>query len=309
MDRKVSLRVLEWAGLALWLGACNSSHSPAPTPGAAGHERQGLAFTAECAAGSAAGASWVCTAPASVTCAEAADLPPIQVQAPSGATCSTANLRVSEQVQAGSSTRTITVRDASGNALCSSTVTVNDSLPPVLETRTVSLWPPNHKFHEITVADCVSAVDACDGSLRGTFLWASSDEPIDDIGDGHHAPDIGVSADGTKVCVRSERQGPKDGRVYKLGVRVVDSSGNAVEGTCAVIVDHDKRGVVGADSGEKYRLTFTGGAGVSADCIGEPDEPPPPPPPGDTPDAGTTTPDAGETPDAGDDAPDADGPA
>jgi hypothetical protein len=188
-------------------------------------------------------------------------------------------------------------------------VTVNDSTPPVLETHTISLWPPNHKFHDVRVEDCVSAVDACDGSLRGEFIWASSDEPIDDIGDGHHSPDIGRSADGTKVCVRSERQGPKDGRVYKLGVRVTDRSGNAVEGVCAVIVDHDKRGVVGADSGEKYRMTFDSDGGLGAACAGDPDEPPPPPPPpSETPDAGTTTPDAGDMPDASD-LPDAEGPA
>ena len=41
--------------------------------------------------------------------------------------------------------------------------------------------------------------------------------------------------------LRSERQGPKDGRVYKLGVRVVDGSGNASEGVCTVVVDRDQR--------------------------------------------------------------------
>ncbi|HKP56578.1 MAG TPA: hypothetical protein VJV78_07660, partial [Polyangiales bacterium] len=128
--------------------------------------------------------------------------------------------------------------------------------PPKLEPRSVSLWPPNHKLHEIDVADCVSARDACDNPLRGEFVWASSDEPIDDIGDGHHAPDIGLSADHEAVCVRSERQGPKDGRVYKLGVRVVDGNGNASEASCTIVVDHDQRGVVAADSGEAYRVSF-----------------------------------------------------
>lgn len=176
----------------------------------------------------------------------------------------------------------------------------DDGDPPVVEGHTISLWPPNHKFHGISVEDCVTAVDACDGTLRGEFIWASSDEPIDDIGDGHHSPDVGVSADGRTACVRSERQGPKDGRVYKLGVRVVDSNGNATEGVCAVIVDHDKRGVVGADSGEKYRITFEddGDAGTGVACVGEPDEPPPPPPPpGEgVPDSGMEMPDGGPGP-------------
>lgn len=301
MDRKSSFKVLEWAGLALWLGACNTSHSPAPTP-AAEQARQMLAFTAECAAGSAAGGSWVCTAPATVACEDAADLPPIRVQAPAGSTCSASDLRISDQAQAGSNAHTIAVRDASGATLCSATVTVDDHTAPVLKAHTISLWPPNHKFHGIAVQDCVTAVDACDGTLRGEFIWASSDEPIDDIGDGHHSPDVGVSADGRTACVRSERQGPKDGRVYKLGVRVTDSSGNTTEGECAVIVDHDKRGVVGADSGEKYRLTFADiPAGDRVACAGSPDEPPPPPPPPtETPDSGVDQPDTGlDEPDGG----------
>ncbi len=254
-----------------------------------------LALTAECAAGSAAGGSWVCTAPSStVACEDVADLQPIRVQAPAGATCDNGDLRVTEEAaQAGSSARTFTVSGESGATLCRTTINIVDEAPPVLESHTIGLWPPNHKFHDIAVEDCVTAVDACDGKLRGEFIWASSDEPIDDIGDGHHSPDIGLSANRRTVCVRSERQGPKDGRVYKLGVRVVDRSGNSVEGVCAVIVDHDKRGVVGADSGEKYRVTFAddGGAGFGATCTGQPDEPPPPPPtdqpdggPGDEPD-------------------------
>jgi hypothetical protein len=195
---------------------------------------------------------------------------------------------------------TITISDEDGNALCSTQLTVVDTESPVLEEHTVQLWPPNHKFHDIAVEDCVSAIDACDGELEGEFIWASSDEPIDDIGDGHHAPDVGVSSDGHTACVRAERQGPKDGRVYKLGVRVVDGAGNEALGECMVIVDHDQRGVTGVDSGEAYRVAFDGSAGL-ADCGGDAEEPPsdagaPPPPESDagTPDSGT--PDSGFPP-------------
>jgi len=153
-----------------------------------------------------------------------------------------------------------------------------EDAPPTMEAHSIALWPPNHKFHAIAIEDCVSVVDDCDGELEAEFVWASSDEPIDDIGDGHHAPDIRLSADCRRLELRSERQGPKDGRVYKLGVRVVDSAGHVSEAACSVIVDHDQRGVVGADSGEAYRVVFDGKQGTSA-CDGEPDEPPPPPPP------------------------------
>jgi hypothetical protein len=162
-------------------------------------------------------------------------------------------------------------------ALANCTDDVDDT-PPELQPHTIALWPPNHKFHEIAVEDCVSVVGACDANIRGEFIWASSDEPEDDKGDGHHAPDIQLGEDCTSVAVRSERQGPKDGRVYKLGVRVVDASGNASEAECVVVVDHDQRGVEGQDSGEAYRVRFdvTEGGPI---CDGEPDEPPTPPPP------------------------------
>lgn len=149
----------------------------------------------------------------------------------------------------------------------------NDTSAPVLSTKTLNLWPPNHKFHSISVADCVTVTDNCQNNLQAEFIWASSDEPVDSIGDGHHAPDIQVSECGA-VALRAERQGPKDGRVYKLGVRVVDAAGNASESVCSVVVDHDQRGLLGADSGESYRVTFDGSAGGPS-CDGE--NPPPPP--------------------------------
>lgn len=149
--------------------------------------------------------------------------------------------------------------------------------PPQLEAHTILLWPPNHKFHEISVSDCVTLVDACDRDLHPEFIWASSDEPIDDLGDGHHAPDIQLSDDCQVLAVRSERQGPEDGRVYTLGVRVVDRDGNASEAECEVAIVHDQSGVPAADSGEKYRITFDGAAGGPS-CDGEPPPPPPTPP-------------------------------
>jgi hypothetical protein len=170
----------------------------------------------------------------------------------------------------------VTVRDPSGAVLCETELTVTDDAAPVLTPRPlIQLWPPNHKFHTIRVEDCFAVRDACQSDLKAEFVWASSDEPIDSIGDGHHAPDIQVSSCGA-IALRAERQGPKDGRVYKLGVRVVDASGNAAESVCTVIVDHDQRGVVGADSGEAYRVLFDGKNGLPV-CDG--DNPPPVEPP------------------------------
>lgn len=167
----------------------------------------------------------------------------------------------------------VVLRDDSGAAICD---TATDTAAPVLTAKAqLLLWPPNHKFHDIRVQDCFSVSDACQPDVRAEFVWASSDEPVDSIGDGHFAPDIQVSSCGA-LALRSERQGPKDGRVYKLGVRAVDAAGNAAEGVCTVVVDHDQRGVLGADSGEAYRVRFDGQNGQRA-CDGE--NPPPPNPP------------------------------
>lgn len=150
--------------------------------------------------------------------------------------------------------------------------------PPVLQAHTIRLWPPNHKFHEISIEDCVTVVDPCDPDLHPEFIWASSDEPVDDIGDGHHSPDIQLSDDCQVLAVRAERQGPKDGRVYTLGVRVVNHDGDVSEAACTVVVDHDQRGTVGANSGEAYRITFDGTNGAPA-CDGRPPVDPPANPP------------------------------
>jgi hypothetical protein len=165
-----------------------------------------------------------------------------------------------------------------------------DAGPPLsLTGRTIYLWPPNHKLHAIDVADCAALAPTCDPDVEAEIVWASSDEPVDDRGDGHHGPDILVS-DCHQVQVRAERQGPKDGRVYKLGVRAVDRAGNVAESVCTIVVDHDKSGRVAADSGEAYRIILDG-AGGRPYCDGTPPA---------LPDAGRTVPpDGGMTSDAG----------
>jgi hypothetical protein len=174
-----------------------------------------------------------------------------------------------ESASYGVGSHTVQVKNAAGDDVCSAELVVDDSVAPVLTPKTLYLWPPNHKMHSIAVADCVTVTDACDAGLEAEFVWASSDEPEDDLGDGHFAPDIALDASGCGVIgLRAERQGPKDGRVYKLGVRVVDRGGNVAETTCSVIVDHDQRGVDGADSGEAYRIDFDGTDGRAL-CTGE----------------------------------------
>jgi hypothetical protein len=216
--------------------------------------------------------SWVCSAPLTLQCG--ATPPPVYVADALNPSCAPALLTADALNPHAVGPQVVRVRRQDGQVACETTVTIVGSGLPVLTPKTIQLWPPNHKFHSIAVEDCVSVVDACDPNLNAEFIWASSDEPVDDRGDGHFAPDI--LFDGCHhVQVRSERQGPKNGRVYKLGVRVVDHAGNAVESQCNVIVDHDQRGVVGADDGESYRITLNGQGGAPS-CDGTTDVPPPP---------------------------------
>lgn len=219
--------------------------------------------------------AWLCPAPRSVECVDGtgtATPPTLYVRGPAtGLSCVDQTLTV-EVDPLTSGQHDVVVRDPSGALLCETELTVTDDTAPVLTPRPlIQLWPPNHKFHTIRVEDCFAVSDACQSNLNAEFVWASSDEPIDSIGDGHHAPDIQVSSC-RAIALRAERQGPKDGRVYKLGVRVVDAGGNATESVCTVIVDHDQRGVIGADSGEAYRVLFDGKLGLPL-CDGE--NPPP----------------------------------
>lgn len=218
--------------------------------------------------------SWLCPAPLTLQCGAA--VPNVFVADALNPSCASTPLKADPISPTTVGTQPVRVRRQDGQLACETTLTILDNGAPVLTPKTIQLWPPNHKFHTISVADCVGVVDACDPNLNAEFIWGSSDEPVDDKGDGHFAPDI-LFDSCHRVQVRSERQGPKNGRVYKLGVRVVDRAGNAVESQCTVIVDHDQRGVVGADDGESYRIALNGQNGALS-CDGTTDVPPPPPP-------------------------------
>ncbi len=163
---------------------------------------------------------------------------------------------------------------------CQTKLYVGDTEPPEIEPKTVELWPPNHKFHTVTVEDCMEVTDRCDEDVEVSFHSAWSDEPVNDKGDGNTEPDIILGCD--SVQLRSERQGSGNGRVYTLGYRAVDDAGNEVtDGTCTVSVPHDQSGRPAIDDGVppggEYPLTLecddgtggTGGAGGEGGHGGE----------------------------------------
>lgn len=117
------------------------------------------------------------------------------------------------------------------------------------------LWPPNHKLHTYTLADCAK-VDVCpNGSAiaGGTVTKITVDEEIDvgKGGDGHTTKYDAAILDATHFELRSERQGGMDGRVYT--VYYVD--GDGAEGSCQFLVPHDRGPHEGAvDSGTKVTI-------------------------------------------------------
>ena len=132
------------------------------------------------------------------------------------------------------------------------TITVEDTLAPTTTSRGRELWPPNHDYETLTLADCALVVDACEGELDanvvGTILSIYSDEPEESNGDGNTTSDIDIVDEHT-FRVRSERQGGGNGRVYGVSFIVTDSAGNTSEEVCSVSVPHDQSGSASIDDG------------------------------------------------------------
>lgn len=201
---------------------------------------------------------WVCTESLQVECG-AFDDSALIVRSPDNELCDADVLELSYDAPLTLGSHRVAVRNALDEELCSSEVVVVRSAALQLVSRDIKLWPPNHKLHEISVADCVEVVGACPGeALQARFIWASSDEPVDAKGDGNHAPDIALADDCQHLAVRSERQGPSDGRVYTLGVRLVDAAGDEYESSCTVSVDHDQSGRDAIAGPDAYRVDFDG---------------------------------------------------
>lgn len=147
----------------------------------------------------------------------------------------------------------IVLDDAGDEAICTTQLTITDAVAPIVETTTLSLWPPNHKMHAFELADCIVEIDDCDPDTIAVIDYITSDEPLDDRGDGNTEPDIELVGPDA-FAVRSERQGGSNGRVYGVAFTVTDGSGNSTAATCEIVVDHDQgKGAAIADA-EAYRV-------------------------------------------------------
>ncbi|HTM43638.1 MAG TPA: hypothetical protein VL137_01715 [Polyangiaceae bacterium] len=231
--------------------------------------RQSQALHAECSerTDAAAPSGWVCPNALTVECRGGDGRQDVDVihwvntGEVSGGSCDEMTLSVSDpgpftvgehQIDI---TATAHSADAGSSLVCTADLNIVDTQAPRLMPHTLTLWPPNHKFNTVHVTDCMTAMDACNGpdvSMR--FTSVTSNEPSDDLGDGHTAPDIQFDGCGN-VQLRSERQGGGTGRVYTLNVRAEDPAGNVALGSCQVLVPHDQSGKPMADGGSAVEVT------------------------------------------------------
>lgn len=251
MSSRTIARVLGGAILvAVWGTACGGSDSPVAV------QTTELRVFAECSDNPAQlePAVWQCPEPRVVECRERAepDAQETMFVVPEGGTCDQVNVATDPGPYGLGTHRIVAVETSmdaaadadaadAGSASCEATLRIIDTTPPEVEEHLVTLWPPNHHWERIDPERCVTVLDACDPDAEARFLWVSSDEPADATGDGHQEHDIAIDSCGT-VHVRAERQGGGDGRVYRIGWRARDDSGNATQGVCTVEVPHDQRG-------------------------------------------------------------------
>jgi uncharacterized repeat protein (TIGR01451 family) len=130
----------------------------------------------------------------------------------------------------------------------SATITVNHN--PVCTALAASpdtLWPPNHKFVKVTVS---GATDIDGDPLTTTITGVTQDEPLTGFGSGQFGPDAEwVSGHTDQVKLRAERDGTRNGRVYRIATTVTDGKGGSCTGTALVTVPHDQSGRPAVDSG------------------------------------------------------------
>jgi len=202
--------------------ACAAAFTLGCSSDQVGDGNAGLA--AECSDGAVAPEGWLCPDSLTVECEDGGANPDFIFFTPDGdppPACDELDYVLNDEGPFEVGTHEIVISVAPeepegepGEVLCQTTLTVEDTEPPEANDDAIELWPPNHKWHTISGSDCVR--DRCDGDdLDVTFGYATSDEPVNDKGDGNTEPDIILECD--RVQLRAERQGPSNGRVYKLG--------------------------------------------------------------------------------------------
>ena len=115
-------------------------------------------------------------------------------------------------------------------------VTLGDMTPPVITLGlSVELWPPNHKYHTINIADCVvSVVDACMGEIDLSqihIVSVSSDEPEDVQGEENCKSDKSTKSDKSGKSVKSDKSKKSGKSVQSTKSDKSKKSGKSVQST------------------------------------------------------------------------------
>jgi hypothetical protein len=122
-----------------------------------------------------------------------------------------------------------------------------ETVPPTIKLLpSIQLWPPDHTYHTVTMAQMVESVsDNCSSLSIGDVVIekVTSDEPDNALGDGNTINDIVIAPDCRSVQLRAERAGTGDGRVYTITLRLKDSNGNVTQQDFEVSVPHSQNGV------------------------------------------------------------------
>jgi hypothetical protein len=140
--------------------------------------------------------------------------------------------------------RTWTARDCSNNVgVCTQNILHRDTTPPVLSgADTFCLYPPNHEYYCLQSSSLSpSMTDDCSTPVSLVIVGCVSSEPDEGTGDGDFANDCVVSPDGKEVCLRSERAGSENDRIYGILGIGIDACGNrsAPQPIAIVTVPHD----------------------------------------------------------------------
>jgi hypothetical protein len=152
---------------------------------------------------------------------------------------------------------TVTCTSTAGPS-CNFKVTVNDTQAPNVTTINQTLWSPDHTYTTFNVSDLVSSVsDNCNPNLGVggvKIVSVYSDEPDDATADGNTINDIVIAADCKSVQLRAERKGNANGRVYRVKLKVTDTSGNVSVVTATVSVPNSQNGTVAIDDGPSFTI-------------------------------------------------------
>lgn len=115
-------------------------------------------------------------------------------------------------------------------------VNVMDVEPPVIEgiAAPICIWPPNHKYETLHLADFVHHVQDNCGDVDIAISEVTSDEEDPD------SNDIVLAPDGQSMKLRKERIASRNGRAYTVVIDAKDQSGNVSREIYEVHVPIDK---------------------------------------------------------------------